>query len=715
MVPSMRSSPVLSRSAAAIAAVSLALIRCSNNSGPATPAAVEITPSTVTLGAVGSIQQLTATVKDANGGTISGATVTWTSNNTAIATVSSTGSVTAVASGTTQVDATVSGSSVKGSVTVSVAQVPAQIVKSLGDNQTDTVGQQMPGSIVITVADSTGHPVGNVSVGFTVTMGGGSVTTASTTTSAIGQASTFWRLGTATGVNQVTASAATGTSTPVVFTATAVAGKPKSVQILSGNAQTGPAGTVLANPVVVLVHDTFSNPVSGAVVQYAITNGGGKVTQPTATTNVSGLSSMTWTLGGAGTNNLTATVVGSGINGNPITFSATATANGTPKSVAVSTGNGQTGLATFALNVPPAVIVGDSLGHPVAGAEVTFAVTSGGGSVTKAVDTTDVFGVAAVGAWSVNLGANGLSATVTGSGITGNPAAFTATGVNGGYTIDIRFISTMTSAESLAFIKAKQKWESIIYQPVASVNLSNVAAGSCGSNSPAIDTTGVTSVVIFASIIKIDGPGKILGQAGPCLIRNTGFLPALGIMQFDSADVPTYVNNGTFSDLILHEMGHVLGYGTIWDPSLLNLIRNPCNGAPSGTCTTDPSFVGAQATAAFFKVGGSVYTGGAIVPVEDSGGPGTADGHWRERVLKTELMTGYYNGGVPNPLSLLSVASMGDLGYTVNYAAADSGYVISWPLLAAPLSQELFQRDVIHLPITLIDPAGRPVRVVVPQ
>ncbi len=213
-----------------------------------------------------------------------------------------------------------------------------------------------------------------------------------------------------------------------------------------------------------------------------------------------------------------------------------------------------------------------------------------------------------------------------------------------------------------------------------------------------------------ASIVPIDGPGKILAQAGPCLIRSTGFLPALGLMEFDSADVGGL--GSSLSDVILHEMGHVLGYGTIWDASLLNLIRNPCGSA--NPCTTDPSFVGAQATSAFFKVGGAVYTGGAIIPVENTGGPGTADGHWRETVFKAELMTGYYNGGMTNPLSLVSVASMGDLGYTVNYAASDN-YVLSWPLLAATVTQIHLEQDIMRIPITLIDAGGRPVRVVTPR
>jgi hypothetical protein len=59
------------------------------------------------------------------------------------------------------------------------------------------------------------------------------------------------------------------------------------------------------------------------------------------------------------------------------------------------------------------------------------------------------------------------------------------------------------------------------------------------------------------------------------------------------------------------------------------------------------------------------------VPVEGNGGDGTADSHWRESVLANELMTGFLGPGTVNPLSRITVASMADLGYTVNIAAAD--------------------------------------------
>lgn len=58
------------------------------------------------------------------------------------------------------------------------------------------------------------------------------------------------------------------------------------------------------------------------------------------------------------------------------------------------------------------------------------------------------------------------------------------------------------------------------------------------------------------------------------------------------------------------------------------------------------------------------------MPVENTGGQGTREGHWRETVLGNELMTGFLSGS-SQPFSRLTVATLEDLGYQVNFDAAD--------------------------------------------
>ena len=58
------------------------------------------------------------------------------------------------------------------------------------------------------------------------------------------------------------------------------------------------------------------------------------------------------------------------------------------------------------------------------------------------------------------------------------------------------------------------------------------------------------------------------------------------------------------------------------------------------------------------------------VPVANTGGPGTFGGHWRESTFDTELMTGFVDIGLM-PLSKLTIACLDDMGYEVDYDAAE--------------------------------------------
>ena len=372
-------------------------------------------------------------------------------------------------------------------------------------------------------------------------------------------------------------------------------------------------------------------------------------------------------------------------------------------------GDAQTGLATYPVNIPPAVKVSDASGHPVAGVQVVFNVTSGGGSITGGVATTGSDGIAAVGSWTVPLGSNTLSATVPRSS---GPVSFSATGVLSGYNIDVRFLSSVTVAQKEAFDSATAHWQRLIFGDVTDIPFTS-PAGACLGNEPAMNET-IDDIVIFATLDSIDGPGGILGMAGPCYIRLSNNQPLLGVMRFDTADVGPLITAGKFDEVVLHEMGHVLGFGTVWSPSFDNLLV--------GGGGSDPHFIGIQATSAFNRSGGTSYTAGQKVPVENclppttcpGGGAGTRDSHWRKTVFGPELMTGFLSSGV-TPLSVVTVAAMGDEGYQVNYAGADS-YALSLAaamLRAQGATTEIHMSDdILRLPIRVVNERGRVMRVV---
>ena len=113
------------------AAPALFGVACSSSSDGTTPtstvASVSVTPTTSSIVA-GTSVQLTANVKDASGSALSGQPTSWTSNNSMVATVSSTGLVTGVApGGPVTISATAGG--VTGAATITVTQVPvAQVI-----------------------------------------------------------------------------------------------------------------------------------------------------------------------------------------------------------------------------------------------------------------------------------------------------------------------------------------------------------------------------------------------------------------------------------------------------------------------------------------------------------------------------------------------------------------------------------------------------------
>jgi hypothetical protein len=220
--------------------------------------------------------------------------------------------------------------------------------------------------------------------------------------------------------------------------------------------------------------------------------------------------------------------------------------------------------------------------------------------------------------------------------------------IQSAYKIEVRFLGGLTTTQKNAFKRAADRWSRVIVGDLPSVMVGGEV---------------IDDLLIEAQGVAIDGVGRILGQAGPTNLRpaNAGtsaLLPAKGIMSFDTADLAQMEADGTLVDVITHEMGHVIGIGTIWE----------AKGLLTGAGTANPRFTGTNAKRAFGQLRG---TGPTAVPVENLGGAGTRDGHWRESVFKNELMSGFISEA-DNPLSRLTVASLQDLGYRVNLAAAEA-------------------------------------------
>ncbi len=314
-----RTPQVLARIGAAAAAFTL-LLACSE---PERPAAVTVSPGTITMDAIGDTKQLTAKATDKDGKELTDAIFTWASSAPSVVGVDSSGEVSALAPGTSDVTATAGG--VSGTAKATVAQVIAMVEATQGAQQTGTVGQALPQQIVVRVRDRLGNAVPGASVTFAVSPNGGTVAPPSGSTGTDGQLSATWTLGTTAGSFQVTASAA-GVVPVAVFNAKANPGTANNLTKFSGDDQFGFQGTRLAQLVAVRVRDQYGNGVPSHAVQFSTAAGNGTADSAIAFTDSTGVARSGWVMPGAiDTVALqVASLSGSGspLLGSPATFTA---------------------------------------------------------------------------------------------------------------------------------------------------------------------------------------------------------------------------------------------------------------------------------------------------------------------------------------------------------------------------------------------------------
>ena len=262
-----------------------------------------------------------------------------------------------------------------------------------------------------------------------------------------------------------------------------------------------------------------------------------------------------------------------------------------------------------------------------------------GVDLTHIIHTSDV--AAAKGGGSGGGGGGG-GGTTSFAPYTSGPADGSA-----GYNITIEFKGTWTQELYNIFVSAADQLTSLIIGEIPNVTVYGAKGG----------PKTVDDILITAELGNIDGLYGVLGQAGPTSVRTASSLPATATMKFDIVDVNA-MGLSVFEEVVLHEMSHSLGFGSIWDR--LGLVSNGL-------------FTGANALAEFHAMGGT----GNGIPVEQDGGSGTAGSHWDEETFGNELMTGYINDG-QNYFTEMSAASFEDLGYVINpnYGPIiDPGYI----------------------------------------
>ncbi|MDT8340245.1 MAG: Ig-like domain-containing protein [Longimicrobiales bacterium] len=296
------------------------------------PASVTVAPGSATLVSLGDTAGLSATVRNASGGTLSTG-VSWSSSDAGIAIVDTQGRVVAVANGTATVTATAGAANGTASITV---QQAVDSLKGSGDAQSGSAGMALDSAVVVRAFDARGHPVAGAPVTFAILSGGGSVDPASGTTDATGEAATTWTLGTSSGVQEL-AAVVGASADSLLLSATALAMEPTAMAAYAGDAQTEIPGQPVPAPIQVRVVDDLGNGVPDVVVTFEVAGGAGDAALDSleVTTDLDGVAGVDLTLGtslGAYTVTAAAAVADSldpepqPLAGSPVVFGAQAVA-----------------------------------------------------------------------------------------------------------------------------------------------------------------------------------------------------------------------------------------------------------------------------------------------------------------------------------------------------------------------------------------------------
>jgi hypothetical protein len=240
----------------------------------------------------------------------------------------------------------------------------------------------------------------------------------------------------------------------------------------------------------------------------------------------------------------------------------------------------------------------------------------------------------------------------------------------------------VTPDQQTAFEDAVARIEKIVIGQLGTLAVNNL---SCDTGLESVPISqSVSGLLILVSVQDLGTTG-ILAKSGPCIIRSNSRLPLVGAMTFNSQ----YLAGLSTEDLhktVLHEMLHTLGFGTMWGKQTqdgFDLLAGA--GAAGASYTGRQALCGAEGL-------NSAPASWTSVPVEDcvnhpagSCGTGTEDSHWRWAVFDNELMTGWIVSGA-QPLSATTIASLRDLGYSVDLSQADA-YSVPTMVTARALEQ----------------------------
>jgi hypothetical protein len=466
---------------------------------------------------------------------------------------------------------------------------PARVEVAGGNAQQGTAGQALAQPVRVRVVDDRGRPVPGQAVNFVVTGGGGTVSVGTVTTDDDGYAATQWTLGTSAAAAQTLEARVAGANGQAIvsgpITATVRAGLPAKLEpAVPARPQGGSVGGPTRDSLAVRVLDQHNNPVAGADVQWAATEGGGSVNPTRSATDANGIARAQWILGP--NVNVVQGAVASVPGAGQVSFFARA-AN------AIAPVQGHNITASGGTTITASVTLGGGNAGPVPGVKVQWTVLSGGGSVAPAESVSGEGPSLGIAGTQWTLGPGGGTQTLRATAGTLQTTLIVTVIQQGS-----RTLVAQVPGRALDALGDRVLW----LDSAGGQRLFKIRMLSTGADVTVKTDTIRTSFTHVASGYLFNGGALLWSTAGNLFEHRAGTL----------ADLGSYGGNGTIS---------TDGKWAAWSDGA-TVFRRDLDAATTVTVGSGSGpDVGADGDVVFLNnSGGWLYSGGALTPVSVQSG-----------------------------------------------------------------------------------------------